>query len=343
MIIIMNPKARRSDVEAVVKTVREHHLEAYTTRWGDAETIIVEKNDSGLLQQLRTMQGVKSVAPVEEPYQLASRAFKKDDTVVCVGDGVEVGGEAITVIAGPCAIESREQLSQAAKAVSAGGASILRGGAFKPRTSPYSFQGLGEEGLKMLREIGTEVNLPTVTEAMSPEDVGLVVKYADIVQLGARNMHNFPLLKEVGQCRKPVFLKRGMNATVEEWLLSAEYILLHGNSQVVLCERGIRTFERATRNTLDLSSIPVCKKLSHLPIIADPSHATGRRDLIRPMARAAIAAGADGVMVEVHPDPERALCDGPQSIPLNQFEGLMAELERVATAVGRRMPRRRGV
>lgn len=266
----------------------------------------------------------------------ASRKTKSEDTIVSVR-GIKLGGPDIVVIAGPCAVESREQLFQTARSVLAGGANILRGGAFKPRSSPYAFQGMGEEGLKLLSAIREETGLPIVTEVMDTRQVELVSAYADMIQIGSRNMQNYPLLKEAGMCKKPVLLKRGMMATVEEFLLAAEYILHQGNEQVVLCERGIRTFETSTRNTLDLSAVPMLKHLSHLPVIVDPSHGTGIRWMVPAMARAAIAAGADGLIMEVHYNPEGALCDGYQSLSLNEFNELMPTIGKIAEAVGRRL------
>lgn len=265
---------------------------------------------------------------------MVSRKSHADDTIVNV-NGVSVGGSGIVVIAGPCAVESREQLFETARSVRAGGANILRGGAFKPRSSPYSFQGMGEEGLKLLSEISKETGLPVVTEVMDTRQVELVASYADMLQIGSRNMQNFPLLKEAGMCRKPILLKRGMMSTVEEFLLAAEYILSQGNDQVILCERGIRTFETSTRNTLDLSAVPMLKRLSHLPVIVDPSHGTGLRWMVPSMAKAAVAVGTDGLIMEVHYKPETALCDGSQSLSLNEFDGLMTDLKKIAGAVGR--------
>jgi len=258
----------------------------------------------------------------------------RQDTVINIGD-VKVGGNKIVVIAGPCTVEGREQLLETAHSVKNSGASMLRGGAFKPRTLPYSFQGLGEEGLKLLAEAREETGLPIVTEVMSPQDVKTIEKYADVLQIGARNMQNFSLLKDVGKIEKPILLKRGLSAIINEWMGSAEYILNGGNNNVILCERGIRSFNRLTRFTLDIASVPIIKKVSHLPIIVDPSHAMGRRDLVIPMAKAAIAAGADGLIVEVHSEPEKALCDGPQQLRLNDFRRLMEELDTVANAIGR--------
>jgi 3-deoxy-7-phosphoheptulonate synthase len=263
-----------------------------------------------------------------------SRKSHTDSTIVNI-NGVHVGGSEIIIIAGPCAVESREQLFETARSVRAGGTNILRGGAFKPRSSPYNFQGMGEEGLKLLRAISNETGLPVVTEVMDTRQVELVASYADMLQIGSRNMQNFPLLKEAGICRKPILLKRGMMATVEEFLLAAEYILSQGNDQVILCERGIRTFETSTRNTLDLSAVPMLKRLSHLPVIVDPSHGTGVRWMVPPMAKAAVAVGADGLIIEVHNNPESALCDGYQSLSLEEFDSLMSDLRKIAQAVGR--------
>jgi 3-deoxy-7-phosphoheptulonate synthase len=274
------------------------------------------------------------VLRISEPYKLASRTFKPEGTIVNVGD-VRIGGDEVIVIAGPCSAETEKQVRTTATAVRRAGAKIFRGGAFKPRSSPYSFQGLGEEGLRMLRDACNAENMQLVTEVMDVSQIEVIEKYADMFQLGARNMQNFTLLRELGHRRKPVLLKRGISATIEEWLLSAEYILSGGNNDVVLCERGIRTFETATRNTFDISAIPVVKKLSHLPIIGDPSHGAGRRDMVAPMARAAVAAGADGLIIEVHNDPDRALSDGAQSMYPSQFDRLMAELRIIAPAIGR--------
>ena len=265
-----------------------------------------------------------------------SRKTKTDDTIVNI-NGIKVGGSEIVIIAGPCAVESREQLFETARSVRAGGANILRGGAFKPRSSPYSFQGMGEEGLKLLSLVREETGLPIVTEVMDTRQIELVASYADMLQIGSRNMQNFPLLKEAGMCRKPILLKRGMMATIEEFLLAAEYILSHGNDQIILCERGIRTFETSTRNTLDLSAVPMLKRLSHLPVIVDPSHGTGIRWMVPPMAKAAIAVGADGLIMEVHYKPEEALCDGSQSLSLDEFDKLVSELEKIAQAVDRKI------
>ena len=282
------------------------------------------------------MEGVKEAHRIVSPYKLASRSFRPAGTVVRVGD-VDVGGERVVVMAGPCSVESRDQIERSAEIVARLGAQVIRGGAFKPRSSPYAFQGLGEEGLRMLREAADRNGLLVVSEVMDLTQIPLVAQYADILQVGARNMQSFTLLRELGRQRKPVLLKRGISATIEELLLSAEYILAGGNYDVILCERGIRTFETYTRNTMDISAIPVVKKLSHLPIIADPSHGTGRRDKVAPMARAAVAAGADGLLIEVHPDPDHALSDGAQSLRPEQFEELMSQLRIIAPAVGRSM------
>lgn len=284
--------------------------------------------------ELALLDGVKEARHITSPYKLAGRHFRPAGTVVRVGD-VEIGGTAVVMMAGPCSVENRDQILRAAEVVASAGAKILRGGAFKPRTSPYSFQGLGEDGLKLLREAADRNGLLVVSEVMDQTQIDLVSQYADILQVGARNMQNFNLLRELGKRRKPVLLKRGISATIEELLLSAEYILSGGNYDVILCERGIRTFESATRNTMDISAIPVVKKLSHLPIVADPSHGTGRRDHVLPLARAAVAAGADGLLIEVHPDPDRALSDGAQSLLPEQFEELMAQLRVIAPVVGR--------
>jgi 3-deoxy-7-phosphoheptulonate synthase len=282
------------------------------------------------------MDGVKEAYRIVSPYKLASRSFRPAGTVIRVGD-VEIGGERVVVMAGPCSVENREQIERSAEAVARAGAAVIRGGAFKPRSSPYAFQGLGEAGLQLLREAADRNGLVVVSEVMDQTQIPLVAQYADILQVGARNMQNFTLLRELGKLRKPVLLKRGPSATIEELLLSAEYILAGGNYDVILCERGIRTFETYTRNTMDISAIPAVKKLSHLPIVADPSHGTGRRDLVAPVARAAVAAGADGLLIEVHPDPDHALSDGAQSLRPEQFQELMAQLRIIAPAVGRRV------
>jgi 3-deoxy-7-phosphoheptulonate synthase len=288
------------------------------------------------IRKVKILEGVAEVYRITEPFKLASRTFKKEDTVISVKD-VKIGGNEVVMMAGPCSVESEEQIFKLAEIVAKAGAKILRGGAFKPRTSPYSFQGLGEEGLKLLRKAADKNNLLVITEVMENAQISLIAEYTDIFQVGARNMQNFPLLNELGKTTKPVMLKRGLAATVEDWLMSAEYVLSNGNRDLMLCERGIRTFETYTRNTFDLSAIPVVHKRSHLPVIADPSHATGLRDKVLPMARAAVAAGADGLMVEVHHDPEHALSDGPQALLPEQFVELMEQVKLIAQVIGRTM------
>ncbi|WP_020611124.1 3-deoxy-7-phosphoheptulonate synthase [Sediminispirochaeta bajacaliforniensis] len=306
---------------------------------GEEETILGAVGKARIDQrEVELLPGVDRVIPISKPYKLASRELKKQDTIVPVGR-VRIGGNRVVVIAGPCAVESREQIMEAAQAVREGGAVLLRGGAFKPRTSPYSFQGLGEEGLKLLKEAGEKYDLPIVTEIVGTDYADLMNDYVDVFQVGARNMQNFELLKRVGSLGKPVILKRGLSATIEEWLMAAEYLMAHGSDNVILCERGIRTFETYTRNTLDLSAIPVVKKLSHLPVLVDPSHGTGLREKVHPMALAAVAAGADGLMVEVHPHPEQALSDGPQSLLPDQFEKLMRDLQALSPVIEREIER----
>ena len=337
MVVVMQGGASEEQIERVIDTLVGLHLAVHRST-GVSRTVIgvVGKTEAVDPAQLEILDGVHEVLRVTEPYKLASRAFKPDDTVVDVS-GVRIGGDEVVVAAGPCAAESEEQVEATAAAVKRAGAKLLRGGAFKPRSSPYAFQGLGEPGLQMLRRAADRHHLPLVSEVMDVSQIELVARYADILQVGARNMQNFTLLRELGFAGKPVLLKRGISATIEEWLLSAEYILAGGNRDVILCERGIRTFESATRNTLDLSAIPVVKKLSHLPVIVDPSHGTGRRDKVVPMARAAVAAGADGLLVEVHCDPDRALSDGAQSLFPRQFDDLMGELRIIGPAIGRRV------
>ena len=306
---------------------------------GDQETIFGAVGKISIdFRKIEILPGVSRVIPISKPYKLASRELKKENTVVPIGR-VKIGGNRVAVIAGPCAVESREQMFKAAKAVRESGAVMLRGGAFKPRTSPYSFQGMGEEGLKILKEAGESVGLPVVSEIVGTEYVDMMKEYVDVYQIGARNMQNFELLKAVGAKGMPVVLKRGLSATIEEWLMAAEYLMAHGSDNIILCERGIRTFETYTRNTLDLSAIPVVQKLSHLPIIVDPSHATGLRAKVSPMALAAIAAGADGLIVEVHPDPENALSDGPQSLYPEEFEKLMRDLQALSPVIGKEIER----
>ncbi|MBI5017984.1 MAG: 3-deoxy-7-phosphoheptulonate synthase [Deltaproteobacteria bacterium] len=331
MLIVMEHSATQGQVDAVLETIRGLGLTPQPIP-GENRVAIGVLGNQGYVDEapFRDLPGIQELIHVTKPYKLVSRDFHPEDTVVQVG-GVRVGwGEKPVVIAGPCAVESREQVLAAARAVKAAGAHLLRGGAFKPRTGPHAFQGLGYEGLEYLAEAGRAAALPIVTEVMRIDQLERVASVADCLQVGARNMQNFDLLKEVGRVGKPVLLKRGMSATLEEFLAAAEYILLEGNSQVILCERGIRTFERALRNTLDLGVVPYLKGATHLPVIVDPSHALGRRDLVLPMAKAALVVGAAGVMVEVHPDPGRALCDGPQSLDPKGFERLMAELRALA-------------
>ena len=335
MIIVLKKNATEKQIKHVVERLKELGLKSMISR-GIERTIIGAIGDEDILrsQPLGVFPGVEKVMAVMAPYKLVSREFKNENTVVSVS-GVEIGSDKLVVMAGPCSVENYDMLFKIAKSVKASGANMLRGGAFKPRTSPYAFQGLGEEGLKYLQQAGKATGLPVVTEVMDIRDIGIVERYADMIQIGARNMQNFNLLKEVGLSRKPVLLKRGMMSTIKEWLMSAEYILANGNFNVVLCERGIRTFEDATRFTMDISAIPVVKRLSHLPIIADPSHATGKWGLVTPVARAAIAGGCDGLMIEVHTNPEHAFSDGEQSMLPIKFKAMMKELKPVARAVGR--------
>ncbi len=335
MVVVMEERASEDQIQHVIATLVEKGFDVHRST-GALKTVLgaVGGNrefDSGLLQ---VMEGVQQVLRITEPYKLASRTFKPERTVVSMGD-FRIGGDEVIVMAGPCSAETEEQVEAAAATVASAGAKMLRGGAFKPRSSPYSFQGLGEDGLKMMRASCDRHRLKLVTEVMDVSQIELVEDYADMLQVGARNMQNYSLLRELGRRRKPILLKRGISATIEEWLLSSEYILSGGNTDVVLCERGIRTFETYTRNTLDISAIPVIHKLSHLPIIADPSHGTGLRNKVAPMARAAVAAGADGLIIEVHPDPDNARSDGAQSMFPAQFERLMAELRIIAPAIGR--------
>jgi 3-deoxy-7-phosphoheptulonate synthase len=337
-IIVLKRDATEEEMRHVVKKLESRGLKvnisAGTERTiigviGDTSKVTEEEEDA-----IRAASGVENVVRILKPYKLASREFKKENTEIQVR-GILIGGKKIPVMAGPCAVENKTVLTAIAEKVKAGGASFLRGGAYKPRTSPYSFQGLGEEGLEYLAAAREKTGLPIVTEIMDPRDLGVIVKYADIIQIGARNMQNFRLLLEVGSAQKPVLLKRGLSSTIKEWLMSAEYIMSRGNHEVMLCERGIRTFETATRNTLDLSAVPVLKLLTHLPVVVDPSHGVGKRDLVAPMAKAAVAAGADALIIEVHTNPEDAMSDGEQSLKPEHFEQLMAELKPVAAAVGR--------
>lgn len=338
MIIICEAKATEAQINALQQKIHEAGLDVHRSD-GVEHTILGVVGDRNRLDvgAVTMMPGVRDVVMVSTPYKLASRAFHPEDSVVRVGEITQVGGMEVAVMAGPCAVESEEQIEASAEFVAASGAQLLRGGAFKPRSSPYSYQGLGIEGLKLLQKAAGKRGLAVVTEVMSIEQIDDVCEYADLLQVGARNMQNYPLLTALGHVKKPILLKRGMSATVQEWLMSAEYILTEGNPDVILCERGIRTFENATRNTLDLSAVPVVKHLSHLPIIVDPSHGVGTRRFVAPMARAAVAAGADGVMVEIHPNPDKALSDGPQSLTFEEFGLLMNRCRIIATTIGRRL------
>jgi len=337
MVIVMEAGTAEEKIEFVVAELTQRGFDVHRST-GSTQTVlgVVGKVEEIDTREFELLDGVQEVVRVTQPYKLASRTFRPERTIVDV-KGNKIGGDRVVVMAGPCTIESENQLRETARAVARAGATILRGGAYKPRTSPYAFQGMGLDGLKMLREVADEYGMATVSEVMEISQLEPVLPYVDIIQIGARNMQNYNLLSAVGQLRTPVLLKRGMSATIQEWLLSAEYILAGGNYQVILCERGIRTFETYTRNTLDISAIPVIQKLSHLPIIADPSHATGLRDKVMPLARAIVAAGADGLLIEVHHDPDKALCDGPQSLYPDQFAKLMDELRIIVPAVGRKM------
>jgi len=337
MIVVMKIGSSQDEISRVVNRIEVGGLTAHISQ-GIKHTVIGVLGQAfpELRDTLELLPGVEQVIPVTKPYKLASREFHPQDTIVEL-NGVTIGGNEIVVMAGPCAVESEEQLLSTAQAVKAAGATILRGGAFKPRTSPYQFRGLGESGLKILAQAGKETQMPIITEVMAPDHVDLIAKYADILQIGARNMQNFVLLDEVGKTKKPVLLKRGLSSNIQEWLLAAEYILVQGNEQVILCERGIRTFESYTRNTMDVSAIPIIEKVSHLPIIADPSHATGKWYLVLPLALAAVAAGADGLLIEVHPNPDQALADGPQSLTFDNFRLLMAQLLPIAEARNRKL------
>ncbi len=341
MIIVMRPHVAQSELDAVTALIASLTLSAHVSR-GAERTIVGVVGAPGdketLLAQFAGLDGVESVVPISKSFKLVSREARAERTIVRVKAGISFGGESVPVCAGPCSVESREQLETTARAVAAAGATILRGGAFKPRTSPYAFQGLGEEGLKYLRDAADRSGLAVVTEVLDVRDVELVTRYADILQIGARNMQNFTLLREVGGARVPVLLKRGIAATIDEWLMAAEYVYVAGNHDIVLCERGIRSYDTATRNLLDLSAVPVAQGLTHLPVIVDPSHGTGVRSLVAPMSLAAVACGADGLIVEVHPNPAAAFSDGPQSLTLPMFAELMARLAPVAVAVGRALP-----
>jgi 3-deoxy-7-phosphoheptulonate synthase len=337
LIVVVRTPASGQGVAQAVEFLSRRQIDARPVTWGTKTLLVTQRNLAPAdTNELKETGLVERIIVSSSKAQLASREFQNETSVIEVGKA-RFGTEKIVVIAGPCSVEGREQLLEVARAVKKNGASLLRGGVFKPRTSPYEFQGLGEIGLKLLAEAREETGLPVVTEVLEPEKVDLVAKYSDMLQIGARNVQNFALLRAVGKSRVPVILKRGMMTTIDEWLQAAEYILIEGNQNVVLCERGIRTFEKATRNTLDLAAVPVLRKATHLPIVVDPSHATGSRELIAPMAKAAIAAGTDGLMIETHPTPELALSDSQQQLDLREFAGLMEELEPVAKAVGRRI------
>lgn len=334
--VIMNVDATKEQIEAVITRVEANKFRVIVNTGEDRTLIaVIGSNPSVLREQIMYMPGVDHTVPISRPYKVASREFIPENTVFPL-DGFVIGGDEVVVIAGPCAVESRSQLLETAQAVKEAGAQALRGGAFKPRSSPYSFQGLGEEGLEILAEARELTGLPVFTEVMAPEMVPLVAKYADVLQIGARNMQNFALLHAAGECEKPILLKRGISALIEELLMAAEYILSHGNRRVILCERGVRTFETATRNTTDINAIPVLKNLTHLPVILDPSHSTGHADLVTPVARAGVAAGADGLIIEVHPNPKEALSDGGQSLSPEKFAVLVKQVRGIAREVGRK-------
>jgi 3-deoxy-7-phosphoheptulonate synthase len=338
MIVNMFGTATEDQINHVVERIKECGFNAHLIR-GEERTVIGVVGDSNKhrseLEALSAAPGVEEIVKISHPFKLAARSCRPEGSVIDLGKGVTIGGTEVVVAAGPCAVESREQINDVARRVAHAGAKLLRGGAFKPRSSPYSFQGLGLEGLKLLRHAADDSGLLVISEVMDPSQVETMLPYVDVMQVGARNMQNYHLLRALGEIDRPVLLKRGMSATIEELLLSAEYIMSGGNYKVILCERGIRTFETYTRNTLDIAAIPVIKQLSHLPIVADPSHGTGRRDKVAPMARASVAAGTDGLLIEVHPDPERALSDGVQSLYPDQFTQLMTEIRALAPAVGR--------
>ncbi|MFC2027757.1 3-deoxy-7-phosphoheptulonate synthase [Chloroflexota bacterium] len=337
MLAIMAKTATETDLQGLLDLLSQEGMTGHVSHGVDRTVVgVVGQPYPELRDKIEMLPGVVEVIPISKPYKLASREFQPTNSQIRIGD-ITIGGDEIVIMAGPCAVENQEQLLITARTVRQAGANILRGGAFKPSTSPYSFRGMGEEGLKLLAEARAETGMPIITEVLTPHDVELVARYADILQVGTRNMQNFILLDEVGKVEKPVMLKRGMSATIQEWLLSAEYIIAQGNRDVILCERGIRTFETYTRNTMDVSAIPVIKELSHLPIIADPSHGTGRWSLVTPLALASIAAGADGIMIEVHPNPDKALKDGPQSLNFENFKQLMSKLVSVSASVGRKV------
>ncbi|MEC9491045.1 MAG: 3-deoxy-7-phosphoheptulonate synthase [Halanaerobiales bacterium] len=336
MIAVLKRNASEEEKQKVIDVIKGENFDVHPIV-GVEKTIIGvlgdQDNRTKLKEKLMTMSEVEKVVLILDPYKLTSWNFKQEKTVIDLGDGVKVGGNELTVMAGPCSVENEIQLMETAKIVKSAGAKILRGGAFKPRTSPYSFQGLGEEGLKLLAQAREETGLKVITELMDIAHIDVVCKYTDIIQIGARNMQNYALLKEIGKLDKPVMLKRGMAATIKEWLLAAEYVMNEGNHDVILCERGVRTFGEETRNTMDLSSVPLVQQLSHLPVIADPSHGTGRWELVTPVARAAVAVGADGIMVEVHPNPENALSDGPQSLKPENFRLMMDEIKTIHSSL----------
>jgi 3-deoxy-7-phosphoheptulonate synthase len=336
MMIVMKPTASEDDIQAVVERIESCGARAHLSR-GEEVTVIGAVGDSEHVQRLglEGHAGVEHVVPILKPYKLSSRQFSHGQRTVIEVDGRRVGGDHFSLIAGPCTVESRDQVLTAARAVADAGASMLRGGAYKPRSSPYSFQGLGQEGLALLAEAKEQTGLPIVTELMDARDVEAIVEVADVIQIGARNMQNYPLLAELGRVGLPVLLKRGLSATLEELLMAAEYVLKEGNPNVMLCERGIRTFETAYRFTLDITAVPMLKELSHLPVIVDPSHAPGRRDMVLPLSLAAAAAGADGILVEVHPNPEEAICDGPQQLYADQFADYVEHVERAAAVAGK--------
>lgn len=338
MLVVMKKDHSDQELEGVMLKLNQIGLEGHLSKGVERTVVgVVGQTYPELRDTLELLSGVEEVIPISKPHKLSGREFKPEDTVVRVG-GVTIGGDRLTIIAGPCAVETETQVLETARAVKEAGANMLRGGAFKPSTSPYQFRGLGKGGLQILAMAREETGLPFITEVLTPHDVELVAEYADVLQIGARNIQNFILLDEVGRAKKPVMLKRGMSATLQEWLLSAEYILSQGNRDVILCERGIRTFETYTRNTMDISAIPAIKRLSHLPIIGDPSHGTGKWELVTPLALASVAAGADGLMIEVHPNPDQALKDGAQSLTFENFNLLMQRLAPVATALERKMP-----
>lgn len=339
MIVVLKQNATQTQMDAAIQIMKEGGVKVMISRGTEVTVLGAEGNAKNIDQQrLSQLPGVERVMRVSEPFKMANRKYHPDDSVIDLPGGGSVGGKTLAIFAGPCSVESREQITAIARQVKASGACALRGGAFKPRTSPYSFQGMGDDGIHLLEEARAETGLPIVSEIMSTEDLELFEEHVDVIQIGARNMQNFDLLKHMGKTTKPILLKRGMSSTIEEWLMSAEYIMDSGNCQVILCERGIRTFENYTRNTLDLSAVLAVKKLSHLPVLVDPSHACGRAWMVERMAMAAVAAGADGLLIEVHNDPENALCDGPQSITPEEFARLMELLTPLARCTGKEMP-----